>query len=109
MPAMRREQLLRALPYARRYARALTGSQERGDALVTTTLQRVLAEPETAASSRVALYAGITMLFDQDTAAQTVPVGLDMKQRQLLLPTWKTTFSTDLNAWSSMSCFNARL
>lgn len=33
------------LPYLRRYARALTGSQERGDAYATATLEAILAEP----------------------------------------------------------------
>ncbi len=43
MTAFRREDLLRALPYARRYARALCGGQERGDALVTEAVRTLLA------------------------------------------------------------------
>ena len=35
----RREALIRALPYARRYARALTGSQVAGDTLVAESLK----------------------------------------------------------------------
>ena len=43
MTALRREDLIRALPYARRYARALTGSQPAGDALVADCLRDTLA------------------------------------------------------------------
>ena len=48
MTSLRREDLIRALPYARRYARALTGSQPRGDNLVAESLQEMLsaAEPD---------------------------------------------------------------
>ena len=42
MTSLRREDLIRALPYARRYARALTGSQPRGDRLVAESLQEML-------------------------------------------------------------------
>ena len=42
MTSLRREDLIRALPYARRYARALTGSQPRGDALVADSLKDIL-------------------------------------------------------------------
>ena len=42
MTSLRREDLIRALPYARRYARALTGSQPRGDNLVAESLQEML-------------------------------------------------------------------
>lgn len=47
------------LPYLRRYARALTGSQQSGDAYVRTTLEALLESPDTlskAASPKVALY-----------------------------------------------------
>jgi CheY-like chemotaxis protein len=40
------EQIVKELPYLRRYARALTGSQERGDRYVRTCLEALLAEPE---------------------------------------------------------------
>ena len=48
------------LPYLRRYARALTGSQERGDAYAATTLEAVLSDPSQFAgdvSPKVALFA----------------------------------------------------
>ncbi|WP_427964613.1 response regulator [Altererythrobacter sp.] len=47
------------LPYLRRYARALTGSQKNGDAIVTATLEAALADDELKASlagGRVPLY-----------------------------------------------------
>lgn len=40
------ERIVRELPYLRRYARALTGSQERGDRYVRVCLEALLAEPE---------------------------------------------------------------
>ena len=40
------EQIVRELPYLRRYARALTGSQERGDRYVRVCLEALVAEPE---------------------------------------------------------------
>ncbi len=46
MTSLRREDLIRALPYARRYARALTGSQPRGDKLVAESLQEMLSASE---------------------------------------------------------------
>ena len=87
MASMRREQLLRALPYARRYARALTGSQSRGDALVTESLQTMLAAEAVDSDPRLALYTGITGLFDHAARTQPAPIGLVAKQRQLLLLT----------------------
>ena len=47
------------LPYLRRYARALSGSQASGDAYVAATLEALIEDPsllETGASTRVALY-----------------------------------------------------
>ena len=42
---MAAKQIARQAPYLRRYARALTGGQEGGDALVHTTMEGLLAEP----------------------------------------------------------------
>lgn len=44
--SLRSELIVPVLPYLRRYARALTGSQERGDRYVRQFLEAVLAEPE---------------------------------------------------------------
>ena len=47
------------LPYLRRFARALTGSQEGGDAYVVAVLESIVAEPSSFAGnedSRIVLY-----------------------------------------------------
>lgn len=80
-----REDLVLALPYARRYARALTGSQARGDALVAESLQQMLADGAPDGSPRAALYARVTRLFNAAPARS--PTGLSAVQRQLLLLT----------------------
>ena len=61
MTSFQREDLLRALPYARRYARALSGGQAAGDALVTDAVRVLLAaEEEGGGDVRLALYRGVT-------------------------------------------------
>lgn len=55
------------LPYLRRYARALTGTQDGGDAYVAATLEALLQEPTTiadAADPKVALYHVFTRLWN---------------------------------------------
>ena len=104
------EDLIRALPYARRYARALIGSQTRGDALVAASLRAMLDAPEgIGPDPKLALYANVTRaatraagletgpdMAAQDAADADVPVqdasrpsaaGLSTLQRQLLLLT----------------------
>jgi CheY-like chemotaxis protein len=80
---LRREELIGALPYARRYARALTGSQARGDALVADSLREMLdgtAEaPVPIIEARHILYWAVTRRFGAET--------LSARQRQLLLLT----------------------
>ena len=71
---------MRALPYARRFARALTGSQTAGDALVAECLPDVL--NDVAADPRLGLYAALARRTADDT-----PGGLSAQQRQLLLLT----------------------
>ena len=103
MTTPRREDLLRALPYARRYARALTGSQQRGDALVAEGLRELLAPPDPAEGpeagpagghggdreARHGLYASVTRRFDAGRPEEERESGdaLSRKQRQLLLLT----------------------
>ena len=63
------------LPYLRRYARALCGSQGAGDAYVRATLEAALADADLAASlsgGRVPLYAAFSRLW---SGAQVPPVG----------------------------------
>ena len=99
MTSLRREDLLRALPYARRYARALTGSQPAGDALVATCLRDNLAGngPERAGVTepRQVLYHGVTQLFDSSARRSDEQDGLSDKQRQLLLLTSLEDVSAD--------------
>ncbi|WP_371348765.1 response regulator [Ancylobacter sp. IITR112] len=58
------------LPFLRRYARALSGSQSAGDAYVTALLETLIADPSTLDRSidpRVALYTLLTRLWDSVT------------------------------------------
>jgi DNA-directed RNA polymerase specialized sigma24 family protein len=58
--------VLQQLPFLRRYARALTGSQASGDAYVAATLESLIASPqvlESSSSSRVALYRLFTKIW----------------------------------------------
>jgi CheY-like chemotaxis protein len=89
MTSLRREDLIRALPYARRYARALTGSQPRGDSLVAESLQEMLADAEADGDPQHALYRTVTRRFDRGAATSSPFVigRLSQKQRQLLLLT----------------------
>jgi DNA-directed RNA polymerase specialized sigma24 family protein len=58
----------RDLPFLRRYARALTGSQTSGDAYVTATLEAMIADPavldDDEAGSRVALFRLFTKIWN---------------------------------------------
>jgi len=89
MTSMHREGLIRALPYARRYARALTGSQPRGDTLVAESLQDMLAAGDADGDPQHALYRNVTRRYDKASASSSPFVigRLSQKQRQLLLLT----------------------
>ncbi len=84
-----REDLIRALPYARRYARALTGSQSRGDVMVADSLRDLLAGQPVFGEARHSLYHAITRRFDGLNTLKTnfLTGGLSQVQRQLLLLT----------------------
>ncbi len=82
-----RDELIRALPYARRYARALTGSQPRGDHLVAESLREMIAAGERRLEPRLALFASTTRRFDDELGAAPGDGGLTHRQRQLLLLT----------------------
>jgi CheY-like chemotaxis protein/DNA-directed RNA polymerase specialized sigma24 family protein len=61
-----RQQLTERLPYLRRYARALTGSQQSGDAYVRALLEAAIADPvlrDELVQGRVALYRGFTRIW----------------------------------------------
>ena len=91
MTAFRREDLVRALPYARRYARALCGGQERGDALVGDAVRALLAaERSPDPEARQALYREITARTGETTpsaASFGLEGALSQTQRRLLLLT----------------------
>jgi CheY-like chemotaxis protein len=93
MRALDRTALIRALPYARRYARALAGDRIAGDAAVAEALKAVLdigaAETESDADARIALYRAISErdalrgpVAPEPGTADTSPL-----QRRLLLLT----------------------
>lgn len=83
MSGYRREDLVHALPYARRFSRALWRDQQAGDAAVMVALRQVLEQPGEDAEPRLALYRAI--------ALQDSPPGpgeaLSSSQRKLLLLT----------------------
>ena len=74
-------ELMQALPYARRYARALTGSQTAGDAMVAGALRAGLPDMR----GRLALYAGVTALARRTEKGEAGK--LSDIERQLLLLT----------------------
>ncbi len=87
MNDLRREDLLRALPYARRYARALTGSQSSGDHLVAESLREMLAGGSETDDVRLAFYGHVTRRFNCMERLQQRPHHLSGAERQLLLLT----------------------
>ncbi|MCQ4161416.1 response regulator [Roseomonas sp. GC11] len=82
MNAVTQAELLRSLPPARRYARALSGSQVAGDALVAAALREGLPP----LPARLALYAGVTRLAPPP-AEPAMGASLSPRARQLLLLT----------------------
>ena len=87
MSERRHDDLMRALPYARRYARALTGSQSAGDHLVAESLRLLLSGPADTADLRLTFYGHVTRRFDRMAQVQDAPHELSGAQRQLLLLT----------------------
>jgi len=96
MATTRRDDLIRALPYARRYARALTGSQPRGDLLVAESLRELISEPINSLTARHGLYSWVTRRFNLGLVDPgEVDGGLSSQQRQLLLLTSLEEVSID--------------
>ncbi|WP_149537850.1 PhyR family response regulator anti-anti-sigma factor [Siccirubricoccus phaeus] len=92
MSATDRTAVIRALPYARRYARALLGSQPRGDTAVAEALRQVLVGDAAAlqddAAARAALYAAIGDTVRQAEAESGLDLhDISLLQRMLLLLT----------------------
>lgn len=94
MTEMDRDALIRALPYARRYARALAGSQSAGDRMVAESLKALLHSGDAADRARLRLYRLITQCHNSRARA-FVPGGLTRRQRQLLLLTALEELSID--------------
>lgn len=66
------------LPYLRRFARALTGSQESGDAYVVAVLEALIADPnafDSALHPRTALYAAFLKVWDSISVNQATDDG----------------------------------
>lgn len=89
MSAIDRTGLIGALPYARRYARALTGSQEQGDAVVADALRHMLAEKHPPdISARARLYGAIGDTVREAEGEERLDLaGMSLLQRMLLLLT----------------------
>jgi CheY-like chemotaxis protein len=75
------DELIALLPYARRYARALTGAQVAGDAAVA----RVIANRAHPPRSRLGLYAGITRLVGVAPGDDPRALLRPIERQQLLL------------------------
>jgi DNA-directed RNA polymerase specialized sigma24 family protein len=75
------------LPYLRRYARALTGSQQSGDAYVAATLEALIEDPSIlaqAVSTRIGLYQLFTKIWNSVSVngkSQTALASLPVEQR----------------------------
>lgn len=87
---IRRDDLITALPFARRYARALSGGQSRGDAMVADALRALLEDetvPDPGFEPRHALFAAVTVQFLAPLAGSDPAADgpLDVIQRVLLL------------------------
>ncbi|NHN90141.1 PhyR family response regulator anti-anti-sigma factor [Acetobacter conturbans] len=87
MPDSQRSELIRALPYARRYARALTGSQSQGDLLVAESLRDLVTQATGKSSARLGLYRVISEKAHSPKGDGQQPHVLSFPQRQLLLLT----------------------
>ncbi|MEE4453842.1 response regulator [Novosphingobium resinovorum] len=110
------DQIAIQLPYLRRYARALTGSQQSGDAYVRATLEAALADRalrDAIANSRAALYEAFTRIWStghveepagdigggtHEQAAQERLAAVAPTHRQALLLTTVEEFTRDETA-----------
>ena len=80
------DQIAIQLPYLRRYARALTGSQQSGDTYVRATLEAALADTalrEQIAGNRAALYAAFTRIWATGHVEGASPEAADAVPREL--------------------------
>jgi CheY-like chemotaxis protein/DNA-directed RNA polymerase specialized sigma24 family protein len=101
------EKLRPHLPYLRRYARAVSGSQSSGDSFVNATLEAIVADPTTVTGGndlRVQLYKAFSRIWesanleverDENDPAQSHLRKIPPISRQILLLTSLEGFSTD--------------
>ncbi|WP_336947334.1 PhyR family response regulator anti-anti-sigma factor [Asaia sp. HN010] len=83
-----RQDLIQALPFARRFARALEGSQKQGDQLVALALKDMVSRKGGHdISTRYRLYRSIIECFGQGNEALHAPSPLSLTQRLVLLLT----------------------
>src|SRR5690606_40523505 len=85
------------LPYLRRFARAVSGSQESGDALVATLLEAMIADTgifPRASSDRIALYKTFAKMF----TPSSVRIPEDQSQ-----PHWERRAMTNLGALAPLA------
>ncbi|MFT9298723.1 MAG: response regulator, partial [Gluconobacter sp.] len=79
-----RHELIAAVPYARRFARALAGDQAQGDQLVASALKDFLAEEKSDLPPRLALYGKLVQAFSERNADRP---DMTLVQRALMLLT----------------------
>ncbi|QDH17895.1 PhyR family response regulator anti-anti-sigma factor [Swingsia samuiensis] len=79
-----RQEFIKALPYARRFARALTGDRAQGDLLLEKVLKRISFEEPREISARLFLYKELLTDLAKDYSFKT---GISFQQRALLLLT----------------------
>ena len=82
-----KQQIIQQLPYLRRYARALTGSQATGDGLIRDSLEILLRDPgrlQAAGSLRLRLFSLFHETIGQPAPAMAEPAGVsDAMQRRV--------------------------
>jgi DNA-directed RNA polymerase specialized sigma24 family protein/CheY-like chemotaxis protein len=90
------QQVAAHLPYLRRFARAVTGSQEQGDACVSTVLEQLIAAPDAIPSegrARLALYKSLVKVLNETAATAGSPSAVKADARlQMLAPAARQAF-----------------
>jgi len=86
MPDPKRQEFVQALPFARRFARALSGDQKQGDVLVAESLKAAFITPDDDLPARYRLYREIAGQFSA-SSQEIAQEGLSFSQRALLLLT----------------------
>jgi CheY-like chemotaxis protein len=94
-----RDDVLRCLPYLRRYARALAGAQPAGDTLVAESLKELGDVADEGDDLRVALFRAVTRRANEAfVATPTKESALSLQEREILLLTSLENFPVDAAA-----------